>query len=104
MLHHHRRVLEVQFQNIESGQTGFGGIRTHITEISIIYMLIAFLAIQLQGTLYNYYYVILRNSVKGDSTSRIFETTTPKALNGESQLAVNIFYKILRIRATQIRF
>ena len=54
-------------------------------------MLIAFLAIQLQGTLYNYYYVILRNSVKGDSTSRIFETTTPKALNGESQLAVNIF-------------
>ena len=66
----------------------------HITEISIIYMLIAFLAIQLQGTLYNYYYVILRNSVKGDSTSRIFETTTPKALNGESQLAVNIFYKI----------
>ena len=27
----------------------------HITEISIIYMLIAFLAIQLQGTLYNYY-------------------------------------------------
>ena len=57
-------------------------------------MIIAFLAIQLQGTLYNYYYVILRNSVKGDLTSRIFENNTPKALNGESQLAVNIFYKI----------
>tara|TARA_B100000614_G_C14132595_1_gene320741 strand:- start:44 stop:460 length:417 start_codon:yes stop_codon:yes gene_type:complete len=57
-------------------------------------MIIAFLAIQLQGTLYNYYYVILRNSVKGDLTSRIFENNTPKALNGESQLAVDIFYKI----------
>ena len=66
----------------------------YITDISIIYMITAFLALQLQGTLYNYYYVILRNSVKGDSTSRIFENTTPKALNGESQLAVNIFYKI----------
>ena len=57
-------------------------------------MIIAFLAIQLQGTLYNYYYVILRNSVKGDLTSRIFENNIPKAFNGESQLAVNIFYKI----------
>ena len=34
-----------------------------ITEISIIYMLIAFFGIQLQGTVYNYYYVILRNNV-----------------------------------------
>ena len=66
----------------------------YITDISFIYMIIAFLAIQLQGTLYNYYYVILRNSVKGDPTSRIFENSTPKALNGESQLAVNIFYRI----------
>ena len=66
----------------------------YITDISIIYMIISFIALQLQGTLYNYYYVILRNSVKGDSTSRIFENTTPRALNGESQLAVNILYKI----------
>ncbi len=66
----------------------------YITDISIIYMIISFLALQLQGTLYNYYYVILRNTVKGDSTSRIFENTKPKALNGESQLMVNIFYKI----------
>ena len=66
----------------------------YITDISIIYMILSFLALQLQGTLYNYYYVILRNAVKGDSTSRIFENTKPKALNGESQLMVNIFYKI----------
>lgn len=66
----------------------------HITGGSLAHMLIAFFAIQLQGTVYNYYYVILRNSVNGDSTSRIFEDSAPKALKGESQQMVNIFYKI----------
>ena len=69
----------------------------HITDGSIVYMLIAFFGIQLQGTVYNYYYVILRNSVEGDSTSRIFEDSAPKALKGESQHMVNIFYKIYDI-------
>jgi hypothetical protein len=69
----------------------------HISEGSIIYMLIAFFGIQFQGTVYNYYYVILRNSVKGDSTSRIFEDSAPKALKGESQQMVNVFYKIYDI-------
>jgi hypothetical protein len=66
----------------------------YITDISIVYMFIAFFGIQLQGTVYNYYNVILRNSVQGDSTSRIFEDSAPKALKGESQHMVNIFYKI----------
>ncbi|MDA9552515.1 CDP-alcohol phosphatidyltransferase family protein [Flavobacteriaceae bacterium] len=69
----------------------------YITEISIIYMLIAFFGIQLQGTVYNYYYVILRNAVKGDSTSRIFEVSAPKALKADNQRTVNIFYKIYNI-------
>lgn len=69
----------------------------HISQTSIVYMLIAFFSIQLQGTVYNYYYVILRNSVDGDSTSRIFEDTPPKALKGESQKMVNISYKIYNI-------
>ncbi len=69
----------------------------HISGGSIIYMLIAFFGIQLQGTVYNYYYVILRNSVQGDSTSRIFEDSAPKALKGETQRTVNIFYKIYDI-------
>ena len=69
----------------------------YITDISIIFMLIAFLGIQLQGTLYNYYYVILRNSVEGDTTSRIIENTKPKALKGEIQSRVNLFYKIYNI-------
>jgi hypothetical protein len=69
----------------------------YITDISIIYMLIAFLGIQLQGTLYNYYYVILRNSVQGDSTSRVVENSKPIAFKGESQSRVNLFYKIYNI-------
>ena len=56
---------------------------------------LAFFGIQLQGTLYNYYYVILRNkSVGGDATSKIFEYKTPKALPGETQQAVNILFGI----------
>ena len=61
-------------------------------------MLLAFFCIQLQGTLYNYYYVILRNkSVGGDTTSKIFEYKTPKALPGESQKLVNILFKMYTI-------
>jgi phosphatidylglycerophosphate synthase len=57
--------------------------------------LISFFCIQLQGTLYNYYYVILRNKTEGgDSTSKIFEYKTPKALAGESQKSVAILFFI----------
>ncbi|UGS24325.1 CDP-alcohol phosphatidyltransferase family protein [Flavobacterium channae] len=60
--------------------------------------ILAFISIQLQGTLYNYYYVILRNkSIGGDNTSKIFEYKTPKALPGETQKAVNILFGIYTI-------
>jgi phosphatidylglycerophosphate synthase len=46
----------------------------YVSTTSFWVTLIAFFCIQLQGTLYNYYYVILRNkSVGGDKTSKIFE-------------------------------
>jgi hypothetical protein len=58
----------------------------------------AFIGIQLQGTLYNYYYVILRNkSAGGDATSQIFEDESPRALPGESQKSVDILFKIYTI-------
>ena len=69
----------------------------HITDSNIWYSILAFFGIQLQGTLYNYYYVILRNQFNGDTTSRIFEDTTPIAMKGEKQKNVNIlfgFYKV----------
>ena len=67
----------------------------YASKTSIWVALLAFIGIQLQGTLYNYYYVILRNkSVGGDATSKIFEYKTPKALPGETQQAVNILFGI----------
>jgi hypothetical protein len=66
----------------------------HITDGSFFYLMLAFIGVQLQGTLYNYYYVILRNNVNGDKTSRIFENSTPTAMKGEKQSTVNLFYKI----------
>lgn len=63
------------------------------TDAPVWLILLAFIAIQLQGTLYNYYYVILRtNKEGGDTTSKITETASPIALPGESQQMVNILY------------
>lgn len=69
----------------------------YITDGQLWMMLLAFVCIQLQGTLYNYYYVILRNAVSGDVTSRIFEDTAPKAMPGESQAKVDSFFKVFQI-------
>ncbi len=68
----------------------------YITDDPLLYLLLAFIGIQLQGTLYNYYYVILRNNVNGDLTSRVFEDSAPKAMQGENQRNVDIHYKIFR--------
>lgn len=63
-----------------------------VTDGSFFLAILAFFGLQLQGTLYNYYYVILRNKHHGDTTSRIFENETPKALKGEKQRDVNILF------------
>jgi len=68
----------------------------YATETNFVYCMLAFLAIQLQGTLYNYYYVILRNNVNGDTTSRIFEHDSPVAMKGEKQKNVNILFGIYK--------
>jgi len=64
----------------------------YITEANFMHSILAFLGIQLQGTLYNYYYVILRNNVNGDTTSRIFEHESPVAMKGEKQKNVNFLF------------
>ena len=66
----------------------------YVTDSSIWLMLLAFIGIQLQGTLYNYYYVILRNKANGDTTSRILEVQTPTALPGEKQSTVNLLFSM----------
>ena len=70
----------------------------YVSQTSFWFTVLAFIGIQLQGTLYNYYYVILRNkSVGGDTTSKIFEYKSPKALHGETQKSVDILFRIYTI-------
>ena len=69
----------------------------YITDGSIGYTILAFIGLQLQGTLYNYYYVILRNKYNGDTTSRVFERKTPKAMSGEKQSTVNFLFGLYSI-------
>ncbi len=70
----------------------------HVTASPLWAALLAFICLQLQGTLYNYYYVILRHhSEDGDKTSKIFEESTPKAYPRESQRTVNILFTIYKL-------
>ncbi|WP_034059030.1 CDP-alcohol phosphatidyltransferase family protein [Lacinutrix jangbogonensis] len=69
----------------------------YVTDTNIWLTLLAFLGLQLQGTLYNYYYVILRNKFDGDTTSRVFEDKTPIALKGEKQKHVNVLFRLYKI-------
>ena len=70
----------------------------YVSETTIWFTILAFIGIQLQGTLYNYYYVILRNkSVGGDTTSKIFEYKSPRALPGETQKNVDILFGIYTV-------
>jgi phosphatidylserine synthase len=70
----------------------------YVSKTSFWLTVLAFFCIQLQGTLYNYYYVILRNKlVGGDTTSKVFEYKTPRALPGESQKSVDILFQIYTI-------
>ena len=70
----------------------------YVSKTSFWMTLFALFCIQLQGTLYNYYYVILRNkSIGGDTTSKIFEYKSPRALPGETQKSVDILFRIYTI-------
>ncbi len=69
----------------------------YITDTNVIYAFLAFLGVQLQGTLYNYYYVILRNNSNGDTTSRIFEDSSPSAMSGEKQSIVNALFRAYKL-------
>lgn len=70
---------------------------SYITNGAFVWVVVAFVSIQLQGTLYNYYYVILRNKFDGDKTSRIFEDKAPTAMPGEKQSTVDGWFQAYNI-------
>ena len=67
-----------------------------VVNTNVWILVFSFLGVQLQGTLYNYYYTILRNKLDGDKTSRVFEDKVPIALKGEKQENVNTFFLIYK--------
>lgn len=69
----------------------------YVTKGSLFLTFWAFFGLQLQGTLYNYYYVILRNKHNGDTTSRVFEHKVPIAMDGEKQRNVNILFGLYNL-------
>jgi hypothetical protein len=70
----------------------------HLSNTPIWQTFVAFNCVQLQGTLYNYYYVILRNiTIGGDNTSKVFEQKAPIAFAGENQKTVNVMFKIFNV-------
>jgi phosphatidylglycerophosphate synthase len=67
------------------------------THTNLGWALLAYLCMQTQGTLYNYYHVILRHSTDGEITSQIFENQSPKAYPEESQAMVNFLFRLFRL-------
>lgn len=72
----------------------FLGTICYITSGSVLLTVLAFISMQIQGTVFNFYYVILRHKLSGDQTSQIFEKEIPKALSGENQKTVNILFQV----------
>jgi len=68
-----------------------------VTDTTLLITLMAYLCMQTQGTLYNYYHVIFRHGTDGEITSQIFENTVPKAYPEENQAMVNFLYKCFRL-------
>jgi hypothetical protein len=67
----------------------------YVSNTTVWLTVMGFVGLQLQGTLYNYYYVILRTkSVGGDCTSKVFEYKAPRALPGESQQSVAVLFRL----------
>ncbi len=66
----------------------------YVTGGSVWLAILAFAGLELQGTLYNYYYAILRSRFQGDTTSRIFETEIPVAYAGEQQRHVTLLFRL----------
>ncbi len=67
-----------------------------VVNTNVWILVFSFFGLQLQGTLYNYYYTILRNKLDGDKTSRVFEDKAPIALKGEKQDNVNTCFFIYK--------
>jgi phosphatidylglycerophosphate synthase len=65
-----------------------------ITDASNLLLILAFLGIEFQCSVYNFYYVIVRQRLNNVESSRIIEYRKPVAYHYESQKIVNVLHAI----------
>ncbi len=68
-----------------------------LTSASVWGIVAAIFSMQLQGTLYNYYYLIRRHQMRGDATSRIREYSPPVPEPGDDPLWVGRLHRVYLI-------
>ena len=56
--------------------------------------LATWISMQLQGTLYNHYYLTRRHQTSGDTTSRLFEYKAPRPYPYDNKIALFILHKL----------
>lgn len=61
---------------------------------SIWVMIVALVLFQLQGSIFNYYYLVKRYQVDGDKTSRIFERELPEPFERDNLIILKILHKL----------
>lgn len=64
----------------------------HVTNSSLALTISAWILMQLQGTFYNYLYVIRRHQFSGDTTSKIEESKCPEPTPYDNKLALKILF------------
>jgi hypothetical protein len=68
-----------------------------LNQQSMWLMIISLFLFQLQGSIFNYYYLVKRYQVNGDRTSRIFESKEPKPLKKDNPGLLRILHKIYMV-------
>ena len=63
-------------------------------ELPFWLMAVALLLFQIQGSVFNYYYLVKRYQVRGDRTSRIFEIEEPQPLKKDNPTLLKFFHKM----------
>lgn len=66
----------------------------YVFNVDIWIILLSLIMFQLQGSLYNYYYLIKRYQVNGDKTSRIFEREEPKPFPKDNHKLLKVLHKV----------
>lgn len=65
-----------------------------VFNFSIWIMLLALFFFQMQGSVFNYYYLVKRYQADGDKTSRIIEWETPKPYKRDNLFLLKILHKL----------